>query len=134
MKPLKIGIVGPCGAGKTTLIAGLAAHGYDAHHIAQEHSYVPTMWEKITHPDLLIYLDVSYTQSLQRRRMDWSEAEYRIQLERLSHARQHANLYIDTTSLSIPDVLAITVNYLSKLSDQPPHARPISPENPPSTP
>ena len=53
----KIGVVGPCAAGKTTLIAGLRNHGYTAKHIAQEHSYVPAMWQLLTNPDILIYLD-----------------------------------------------------------------------------
>jgi len=29
-------------------------------HIAQEHSYVPYMWKRITNPDLLIYLNASF--------------------------------------------------------------------------
>jgi dephospho-CoA kinase len=41
MKKLRIGVVGPCAAGKTTLVAALKNRGYEVHHIAQEHSYVP---------------------------------------------------------------------------------------------
>ena len=54
-----IGVVGSCGAGKSTLIKGLEAQGYACRHIAQEHSYVKDMWRRITHPDLLIYLQAS---------------------------------------------------------------------------
>ena len=55
-----IGVVGPCGSGKSTLIAGLEKHGYACRHIAQEHSYVPAMWQIITKPDVLIYLHASF--------------------------------------------------------------------------
>ena len=57
---LKIGVVGPCGAGKSTLVNALAEHGYPARHIAQEHSYVPSMWKRMVNPDILIYLEASY--------------------------------------------------------------------------
>ncbi len=55
-----IGIVGPCGAGKTTLATKLSTHFTRVRAIAQEHSYVPDMWRRITNPDILIYLDASY--------------------------------------------------------------------------
>jgi len=41
---MKIMIVGPCAAGKTTLEANLTKLGYDARAVAQEHSEVQTMW------------------------------------------------------------------------------------------
>jgi len=56
---LLLAVVGPCAAGKSTLIEGLRQHGYQARHVAQEHSYVPEMWKLLTSPDYLIYLDVS---------------------------------------------------------------------------
>lgn len=107
-----IGVVGPCAAGKTTLIAGLRALGYRAKHIAQEHSYVPAMWQKLTNPDILIYLNVSYPQSLHRRKLDWTLAEYETQLQRLSHARQHADLEIETDNLTPEQVLAIALDFI----------------------
>ncbi len=102
---LVIGLVGPCAAGKTTLSALLKNLGYQVRQIAQEHSYVKNMWERISHPDILIYLDVSYPVSIKRRNLDWTLAEYNIQLERLSHARQHADLYIPTDQLNSEEVL-----------------------------
>ncbi len=105
MKPLTIGVVGPCGAGKTTLIRGLRALGYQAKHIAQEHSYVPQMWRRLTNPDVLIYLDVSFPLTIQRRNLDWTLAEYTEQLHRLDHAREHADLYVNTSALSPSEVL-----------------------------
>ena len=107
-----IGIVGPCAAGKTSLVAGLREHGYKAKHIAQEHSYVPHMWQRLTNPDILIFLDVSYENSLQRRHLNWSYNEYIIQVQRLSHARTHANLYLNTDKLEIKEVLRIVLSYL----------------------
>lgn len=111
-----IGIVGPCAAGKTTLIAGLKQHGYEqVRHVAQEHSYVPHMWQRLVHPDVLIYLDVSYPLTILRRKMDWDEAEYTEQLHRLRHARQHADLYIQTDALTVEEVLDKALVYLGKL-------------------
>ncbi len=107
-----IGVVGPCAAGKTTLISGLREHGYQARHIAQEHSYVPDMWQRITHPDVLIYLDVSYPLTLQRRKLDWNEAEYQEQVRRLQHARQHADYYLLTDSLTPEQVLEKILAFL----------------------
>lgn len=112
--PLKIGIVGPCAAGKTTLIAGLKQAGFDARHIAQEHSYVPNMWQRITNPDVLIYLDVSYPLTITRRKMDWTVEEYNVQLERLGHARQHADLYIHTDALQPEEVLEQVLAFLRR--------------------
>lgn len=113
---LKIGIVGPCAAGKSTLIAGLKTRGIQARHIAQEHSFVPSMWQKITNPDLLIYLHVSYENSLQRRKMNWTPAEYEEQLHRLEHARQNADLLINTDPLTPAEVLAEVLHFLERSS------------------
>lgn len=100
-----IGVVGPCGAGKSTLTDALDSLGYATRHIAQEHSYVKDMWKRITNPDMLIFLQVSYAVSQQRRPMNWSEAEYEEQQRRLSHARENADLYIETDNLDIEEVL-----------------------------
>ena len=47
---IKIGIVGSCTAGKSTLITGLRMYGYQARHITHEHSYVLDMWKKLVNP------------------------------------------------------------------------------------
>ncbi len=99
-----IGIVGPCGAGKSSLVASIKSLGFQARHIAQEHSYVPDMWKRMTHPDVLIYLDVSYENTILRRKLDWTLEEYQEQVRRLRHARQFADYYIDTNLLSLDDV------------------------------
>ena len=110
---LKIGIVGPCSAGKSTLVQGLKQRGYpNARPISQEHSYVPYMWQRITNPDVLIYLDVSYENAQKRRWLNWTPDEYLEQLRRLQHARQHAHLYVDTNPLSVGDVLEEVLRFL----------------------
>ena len=113
---LKIGIVGPCSAGKTTLATGLKGRGYpNARPIAQEHSYVPYMWQRITNPDILIFLEVSYDNAQLRRWLNWTPDEYQEQLHRLDHARQHANFILDTNPLSVDQVLETVLEYLDTM-------------------
>ncbi len=114
MKPLTIGVVGPCGAGKTTLVHRLRALGYQVRHIAQEHSYAPRMWEKLTNPDILVYLDVSYPLTIQRRKLDWTINEYDEEIHRLRHARQHAHLVVNTDPLSPEEVLDRVLAFLKE--------------------
>lgn len=106
-----IGVVGPCSAGKTTLINGLRRYGYNVRHIAQEHSYVPEMWQKITSPKVLIYLDVSYEQCIVRKQLNLTRQEFEEEVERLKHAKQHTNLYIHTDNLTETEVLAKVLRY-----------------------
>jgi guanylate kinase len=116
-KSFLIGVVGPCGAGKSTLIEALDTLGYSTRHIAQEHSYVKDMWKRITNPDVLIFLQVSYSTSQKRRHMNWVKSEYDEQQRRLSHAREHANFYVDTDNLSIEEVLEQVLTFLKTQSD-----------------
>jgi len=111
-----IGVVGPCGAGKSSLVAGLQARGFSVRHIAQEHSYVPDMWKRLTKPDVLIYLDVSYENTIVRRKLDWTAEEYTEQLRRLSHARQYADLVIDTNPRTIRQVLDSVDAFIKTIS------------------
>ncbi len=107
-----VGVVGPCGAGKSSLVAGLQRRGFQVRHIAQEHSYVPDMWKRLTGPDILVYLDVSYENTVQRRKLDWSPAEYAEQIRRLSHARQHADFVLDTNPLTVAQVLESVIAFI----------------------
>ncbi len=120
MNGLIIGVVGPCAAGKSTIVAKLRELGYQARHIAQEHSYVPAMWQRITNPDVLIFLDASYPVTILRRNLNWSETEYKQQIYRLAHARQHAHLYINTDNLSISQVFERVLDFLKGQSTYPP--------------
>ena len=110
-----IGVVGPCGAGKSTLIGGLEQHGFACRHIAQEHSYVQAMWQIISKPDILIYLHSSFDTSTQRRKLNWLEKDYDEQLRRLSHARAHADILVETDNLTPVQVLQIAMDALAKL-------------------
>ncbi|MBC7877886.1 MAG: hypothetical protein H7Y59_12025 [Anaerolineales bacterium] len=109
---LLIGVVGPCGSGKSTLITGLEKHGYRCRHIAQEHSYVKHMWQVITKPDILIFLQCSFENSTTRRKLNWQPADHEEQLRRLAHAHDHAHFIVDTDSLNADDVLTQVLNYL----------------------
>ena len=107
-----IGIVGPCSAGKSTLAAGLKKRGLHARNIAQEHSYVKDMWRRLTNPDILIFLDVSYPVAQARRKLNWNTREYEIQENRLRDARQHADFYLDTDDLNPVEVLEKVIAFM----------------------
>jgi deoxyadenosine/deoxycytidine kinase len=113
LKPL-IGIVGPCGAGKSTLVEGLHRKGYSSRAIAQEHSFVKDMWQRMSHPDLLIFLQCSCAVGAERRNMKWTESEWKEQQRRLIHAREHADFFLDTDSLTIGVVLDQVLQFLKQ--------------------
>jgi deoxyadenosine/deoxycytidine kinase len=100
-----VGVVGACGAGKSTLVAALRGRGIHAREVAQEHSYVPTMWQRFTQPDLLLYLEVSREVAERRLKrtlpVSWWEEIQR----RLSHARAHADIVLHTDGLTPEAVL-----------------------------
>lgn len=100
MSSAKVGIVGPCAAGKTSLAEVLSEHGLIAKQIVQEHSYAPQMWRIIGKPDFLIYLHASYESCSQRKSLNWSRSEYEQQLERLADARAYCDLYLATDDLT----------------------------------
>ena len=100
-----MGIVGPCGAGKSTLAEGLRRNGWQARAIAQEHSYVKDMWQRLTQPAILIFLQASSSVGGERRQMQWTESEWQEQQRRLAHARVNADFFLDTDILGIGEVL-----------------------------
>ena len=107
-----IAIVGPCAAGKSLLVRTLRARGYNAREVVQEHSYVPTMWQRVTQPDLLIFLDVSWEVARQRRPMSAPKGWWDELAHRLRHARQHADLYVQTDGLTPGQVLEKVLDFL----------------------
>jgi dephospho-CoA kinase len=111
-----IGVVGPCGAGKSSLVAALRTLGVISRHIAQEHSYVPDMWKRITNPDVLVFLEVSYENTVLRRKLNWTYEEYAEQLRRLQHALQHADLVINTNLLKPEQVVMAVVSFINNQS------------------
>ena len=110
---LKIAVVGPCASGKSTLVQALEKQGYHARQIAQEHSYVPDMWEVMTQPDILIYLDASYDTCTKRKNLDWTPVEYQVQVERLAYARQRCDLYIDSEEATPEQVASMVMEFLN---------------------
>ena len=110
---MRIKVVGPCASGKSTLAAGLRRLGYDAASAAQDHSFVPDMWRRLSPPDLLIYLDVTIETAHERGRtgFGWDQAYLNEQHGRLRHARAHCDLYLPTDGLSEDEVLAQAVTF-----------------------
>jgi chloramphenicol 3-O-phosphotransferase len=110
-----VGVVGPCSAGKTTLAEGLRARGYRVKEIRQEHSRVPDMWQRITKPDLLIYVDVSMAEGARREGLDKPSSWWGEEREfRLAHARAHCDLYVDSTGRTPAETLAEVLAFLER--------------------
>lgn len=112
--PGRIAVVGPCGSGKSELVGRLQALGYDARHCGQEHSYVPDMWRRVSRPQVLVYLDASPMVIAQRRHSSLEVAYYEVQRERLSHARVHCQVYVDTDALDPDEVASAVVAALDR--------------------
>ncbi len=69
---------------------------------------MPDMWQRLVDPDVLIYLDVSHEAYRQRRPKDYAGPEYlEMQRARLAHAREHADLVVDTSVMTIGDVQGV---------------------------
>lgn len=97
--PPRVAVIGPCGAGKSTLVNALRDAGVDAHVTAQEHSMIPDLWSR-KHPDLLLYLDVDFETVRARRGGSWLPAIHAAQIERLASARKQADLELSTVVLT----------------------------------
>jgi hypothetical protein len=111
----RLTLVGPCASGKSTLARFLRAAGYAVRQPAQEHSYVPHMWQRFTSPDVLIYLDLDFP-SLENRRPNNHGGPARLaeQHSRLTHARLHCTLYLDTSDLTPEEVQARVLAFLQE--------------------
>lgn len=108
---MKIAVVGICASGKSTLVEGLRAEGYDAYNMAQEHSCVPGLWAK-RGPDVLIMLDAELPAVRARRRVSWTQERIDVQHARLANARENADFYLCTDNLTIQEVLAAVLNFI----------------------
>jgi dienelactone hydrolase len=111
LDPRNVLIVGVCSAGKSTLARTLKERGYKARTCAQEHSYVAYLWQ-LSKPDVLIYLDASLPTIRRRRRVRWPQSLLDEEHHRLSHAREHCDLYVHTDGLTPEDVASRVVNFL----------------------
>jgi hypothetical protein len=98
------------------LAAGLRELGYDATSAAQDHSYVPDMWQRLNPPDLLVYLDVTLEAARNRGRigLGWDEGYLEQQRFRLRHARVHCDLYLATDDLTEEMVLKRVLDFLQR--------------------
>jgi len=73
---------------------------------------VQAMWQIITKPDILIFLNASFPVSTIRRQLNWQKKDHDEQMRRLAHARDHANIFLDTDDLTPEQVLQKVLNYL----------------------
>ncbi len=105
-------IVGVCSSGKSTLSRALKERGVSVRTCAQEHSYIPNLWQ-LRKPDVLVYLDASLHTIRRRRRPSWQQPVLDEQHRRLSHAREHCHIYVHTDGLSPQDVTSRVLTYLN---------------------
>ncbi len=127
-------VVGPCASGKSTLAERLRGRGYTVRPAAQEHSYVPGLWQ-MSEPDFLLYLHAELaTVRARRHNPHWHEAEWLAQQGRLAQARAHADAVILTDSLTADEVEAAAMRTLDALAgrvQQRRAARPTAAGDPP---
>jgi len=109
--PRRVVVVGPCASGKSSLVAALAALGYDARVCGQEHSIIRELWRHSA-PDVLIALAVDLSTIRERRSPTWPATIYAAQQERLAPAFAAADLIIDTTQLDLDAVVATAAAWL----------------------
>ena len=98
-------VVGPCAAGKTTLVSKLRPRGYNIRSCVQEHSFTPDLWKRFSKADVLVFLDATLVTIAQRQqRSDWTQRRLDGQHKRLAHARAHCGLYLPTDDLAREEV------------------------------
>jgi cytidylate kinase len=114
----RIAVVGPCGAGKSALVERLRPLGYNIRAVSQEHSYVPDMWRRVAHTDILIYLDATLETIAKRRDINWGQDRLDALNTRLRHARAHADLYLPTDDLTADTVAQKVVVFLDSAPER----------------
>lgn len=67
---------------------------------------MPDMWQRISQPEFLIFLDASFETCTRRKQLDWVLGEYQEQQDRLRHARAHCDVYLATDRMTPPEVVA----------------------------
>jgi hypothetical protein len=119
MRPLVV--VGPCAAGKTTLVEGLVALGVDARAVAQEHSAIPNLFCRNVPDDaVLVYLTADYRVLHGRRPHSSGRPQYAAERPRLESARAAADLLLHTDGVGIEEVRARVLTWLEELSTRKP--------------
>jgi len=101
---MKIAVVGSCASGKTTIVTALRERGHEAYVVSQEHSIITELWRHLD-PEYLVLLEADFEVVRQRRGGTWPRWLFDLQQERLRHAREHADLILDTGTLSIEQSL-----------------------------
>ncbi len=115
----RIVVVGPDAAGKSTLVARLTALGYNARSCAQDHSYVPDMWRRLSQPAFLVFLDATLETIARRRVIHWGQERLDALQVRLAHARAHCDLYLPTDDLTPGQVAEHVCAALSAVGIEP---------------
>lgn len=108
--------VGPCGAGKSTLTKHFRALGMTVRMPAQEHSSIPDLWRRRKQPDYLIALDAP-NEILRSRRpgaLLRNDAFFAKERRRLAHAFAHADLKLDTSTMSINETIEVILAWLKE--------------------
>ena len=109
----RIVVVGPCAAGKTTLVNNLRPRGYNIKSCVQEHSFTPQLWLKFSKAEILVFLDAELSTIARRQnRSDWTQSRLDGQRRRLTHARAHCDLYLSTDNLTREQVADAVVAFL----------------------
>lgn len=112
-RALRIGVVGNCVAGKSTLVSRLRALGYNAINIPQEHSVARRFWRRLK-PDFLIYLSCTLPMARARRPIEWGQERLDEQRDILAEAKEHAHLVVDTDPLTADEVAVLAVQSIDK--------------------
>ncbi len=108
-------VVGPCGAGKTTLVRALRARGIRAREIPQEHSGVRDLWRRFWPVAVLLYLDVSHEEANRRQGRSWFPRRVtEDQRRRLAPARAAADRVIPTDGRTPQEVLEEVLAFLAE--------------------
>jgi len=105
MLNVRIGVVGNCAAGKSTLVTALQSKGYSAVNIPQEHSVSKRFWRRLN-PDIIIYLSCTLETAQRRRNIQWGQERLDEQWEILTEVREHAHALIPTDNLTKAEVVA----------------------------
>jgi hypothetical protein len=108
-----ITVVGVCGSGKSELVRRLRERGFSARSVAQEHSYVPALWQHDAVPDVLVYLQ-ALGRTVRRRGRLLHARELEEQRRRLTDARRNASLRVRTDALTPEQVEAIVLQHLAQ--------------------
>ncbi|MBX3015218.1 MAG: hypothetical protein KF832_27110 [Caldilineaceae bacterium] len=110
-----IKVVGVSASGKSTLVTRLRQNGYHARPVSQEHSSVADLWQQFDKPHYLIYLDADLaTQEQRRPDVTWSADYLQTERNRLAHAREHADLKIDTSTLTPAMIAQLVLAFLQQ--------------------